>query len=197
MRHSRLAVPLCYLGIWGGLVLLLFLSSMRDSWVYLLSTTPLEQAAPRHSPAVSAALPPSTAELLPPAPVPPLAQGHSVPAPAARSGRQEVSNPRFATDRPAFTAHFDLGVPCENSRSSWQQEPAAWMVDVPGRWQRVGREEYAIRHPLIRKVRIMLYKDKLRLKFYFSDRRHKKAHPPVVNFTDRGVSITIQADKNT
>ncbi|MDO5483527.1 MAG: hypothetical protein Q4F27_01330 [Desulfovibrionaceae bacterium] len=193
MKKPQFSVPWLYGFIWLGLVGCIFAYSMAGNWGYLLLPTQAPQETIK-TPAASPAPGVSTHSLS--ALLPPQAPLNTQPLPPdtvkpVHSGKPLVSSPQFDTSGPNFTASFDLGIAADKSHASWQATPAAWMVDVPGQWQRQGREEYQIQHGLIRKARIMLYKDKVRFKFYFNDRKQKRGPLPLVDLTERGISITI------
>ncbi len=207
MKKTGIPAPFVYVLTWFVLVGAVFAYSMRGCWGYLFPSGPEApaQAVPGADPSstgIPPASPPRLDELLPSAALATQSQqpeaspartpkGMGATKETGKTGKAEVSNPRFDTGSADFTAHFDLSIPVMQSRASWQPDPAAWMVDIPGRWKRQGREEYRIRHSLIRKARIMIYKDKLRLKFYFTERKRKPGPLPVVDFSRNGISVGI------
>lgn len=207
MKKNAISAPCAYVLTWFVLVGAVFAYSMEGCWEYLFAADPAGPAGaarpaatkcpPADSPPLprlDELLPPATlaTRYLPPDTAPAQPPGGAVTTRASgATGKAVVSNPRFETSGTAFTAHFDLGIPVTQSHTSWQAKPAAWMVDIPGQWQRQGREEYQIRHDLVRKARIMLYKDKLRLKFYFTQRTRKPGPLPVVDFSQNGISVSI------
>lgn len=208
MKKNMISAPCAYVLTWFALVGAVFAYSMGGCWDYLLTSGPRSPAQATYDakrPSVAdPASQPRLEDLLPPArlgtqslsPDTALALSPGRDRPKReidKTVKAVVSGPRFDTSSADFTAHFDLSIPVMQSHASWQPDPAAWMVDIPGQWKRQGREEYHIRHGLIRKARIMIYKDKLRLKFYFTERKRKPGPLPVVDFSHDGIDVSIIA----